>query len=112
MGLDMYLYEVPLPAVVTDFYFNDEYEYNQIHYWRKYHSLHHWFRGIFYTRGGGRDKDFNGDVLRLYSDDIDSLEKNFNPLDINEAHHECKEYIQKMRDSIAEGYAVYYNSSW
>lgn len=124
MGLDMYAYKVPKKDVRSNFKFKRSKEFVEIDYWRKHHDLHGWFENL-YTDKGGRDI-FNCIPLKLELEDLDQLEHDIknrnlphttgfffgdNPPD-DESDKLDLEFIEKARQAISDGYAVYYDSWW
>ena len=103
----------------------------ELAYWRKHPNLHGWMEQLWKRKMIAEGKDpsnhtFNGIELELTWDDIDNLEKTIkehelpstqgfffgdNPPDL-ESLKEDLQFIQKARDTIADGFAVYYDSWW
>jgi len=92
-------------------------------YWRKFNELHGWMEDLYASRGG--ESDFNCIPIRLYPDDLDKLEADFNAGNLTsrsgffwgeaadeEEMQEVPAFIKKARQAIADGYAVYYDSWW
>lgn len=124
MGLDMYVYKVPKKDVRGDFKFKRTKKVVELDYWRKHHDLHGWFENL-YTDKGGRDV-FNCIPLKLELEDLEQLEYDIknrnlphttgfffgdNPPD-DESDKYDLEFIEKARQAINDGYAVYYDSWW
>lgn len=135
MGLDMFAHAVKesvLSSAVkdleTDVVLDDvlgESNREEIHYWRKHHDLHGWMHNL-YIEKGGKDEQFNCNTLRLTLEDLDVLENDIrshnlpettgfffgnNPPD-EEAILGDLEFIDKARNYINDGYAVFYSSWW
>jgi hypothetical protein len=133
MGLDMYAWRVAAADVIDDFNVkpvdeNDPYEGSKVeefHYWRKHHDLHGWMEKLYRAKGGTA-QSFNCVKVRLYSHDLDQLQIDLlnsalpetegyffgdNPPDADSLADDLK-FIQKARDIIADGDAVYYDSWW
>jgi diadenosine tetraphosphatase ApaH/serine/threonine PP2A family protein phosphatase len=118
MGLDMFAYKVPKKDVRGKFNFKRSKEVVQIDYWRKRHDLHRWFEKLYRTKGG---KDlFNYIPLKLNYRDLNQLEKDIRNKNLPKPIFEKRdiddkldlEFIEKARQAINDGYAVYYNSWW
>ena len=129
MGLDMYAWRVKAEDAVADFEVaKDEEGYGkveEIFYWRKHHDLHGWFERLYRNKGGDKES-FNCVAVRLNTIDLDALQHDLlngtlpettgfffgnNPPD-DESLKRDLQFIQKARDIIAEGDAVYYDSWW
>lgn len=95
-------------------------------YWRKFNILHGWMAQLYRSKGG-TDPDFNCNTVRIELDDLDRLEscaklgammpvpgfffgsdEPFNEDD----KQEVLGFVQRARDAIANGMAVYYDSWW
>ena len=100
-------------------------ELSELYYWRKHHDLHGWMEEL-YRRKGGTKESFNCCAVRLTENDLDALQfdllnnmlpqtKGFffgtNPPDDESLKDDLK-FIQKARDAIKDGKAVYYDSWW
>ena len=118
MGLDSYSYAIKeenLPShddadVKTDDVEKESKE--EVFYWRKHHELHDWMQNLYYSKGGS-DPMFNCNNVRVYSEDLDELEKivlsgGFDADRIDED----VEFITKARKFSKDGYAVFYDSWW
>ena len=130
MGLDMYAFRVKAADVVDDFNVLSEEqgrsgELEELAYWRKHHDLHGWMEKLYRNKGGDKES-FNCVPVRLTEFDLDALQFDLlndalpetqgfffgtNPPDL-ESLKEDLEFIQKARDAIKEGDAVYYDSWW
>lgn len=136
MGLDMYARRMQgEPSSDVDFedntFYNengdfdsDVYADNEIHYWRKHPNLHGWMANLYHQKNGSEEvHEFIGPV-RLTLDDLKSLEMAvmsnalpktsgffFGQSDGSEVEGDL-EFIRKARLEIAEGWTVYYTSSW
>lgn len=130
MGLDMYAYRVSAKDALGDFEIaketNGEYKNNEeLHYWRKHHDLHGWMEWLYRSKGGTKES-FNCIPVRLTTEDLDKLESDIkknllprtqgfffgdNPPDEESVKYDL-EFIEKARQVIADGDAVYYDSWW
>jgi hypothetical protein len=130
MGLDMYAFRVKAEDVIDDFNVRDDSmgrkePLEEIAYWRKHHDLHGWMEKLYRNKGGDKES-FNCVPVRLTEFDLDALQFDLlndalpetqgfffgtNPPDL-ESLKEDLEFIQKARDAIKEGDAVYYDSWW
>ena len=121
MGLDMYAYAVDeKPAAEVDFEAEPSWA---VHYWRKHPNLHGWMRALYYAKGG-TDEQFNCVNVMLTLEDIDALESAIRAgalppttgFFFGESRPEEKirdlEFLQKAREAIASGKAVFYTSWW
>lgn len=126
MGLDMYAVRVEKKyntPVITD-YIGGEPE--DFFYWRKNRFMHNLMEKIYRKKGG--KQEFNCVFLELTSDDIDYIETAvldgeidgmdapgyfFGYQDYDEFERERDmEFIRVARDSLENGYKVYYYSWW
>jgi hypothetical protein len=130
MGLDMYAWRVKAEDAVNDFEIKKDEDgesviSESIGYWRKHHDLHGWMEKLYRAKGGDNEV-FNCVKVRLTLEDLDRLETDVtanklpvttgfffgdNPPDL-ESIAEDLDFIVKARQSIEEGYAVYYDSWW
>ena len=130
MGLDMYAFRVKAEDVIDDFNVRDDEmgrkePLEELAYWRKHHDLHGWMEKLYRNKGGDKES-FNCVPVRLTEFDLDALQFDLlndtlpetqgfffgtNPPDL-ESLKEDLEFIQKARDAIKEGDAVYYDSWW
>ena len=129
MGLDMYAWSVKAEDAVNDFDIkcgtDGRMKVNEFFYWRKHHDLHGWMERMYRAKGGTKES-FNCVPVRLTKEDLDNLEIDLrkqalpettgfffgnNPPD-DESLARDLEFIQKARDIIASGDAVYYDSWW
>lgn len=121
MGLDMYAFKVKLEKVFDDFHYSQEEPISELYYWRGHQDLHHWMHDLYKKKGGVR-KQFNQIPLRLTLEDLNKLEQDIpelhNAFDyveekdfIAEKNYDLK-FIQEAKEAIANGFAVYYDSSW
>jgi hypothetical protein len=130
MGLDMYAFRVKAEDVIDDFNVRDDSmgrkePLEELAYWRKHHDLHGWMEKLYRNKGGDKES-FNCVPVRLTELDLDALQFDLlndalpetqgfffgtNPPDL-ESLEEDLEFIQKARDAIKEGAAVYYDSWW
>ena len=129
MGLDMYAWRVKANDVIDDFTVAKDEEgyskFEEIHYWRKHHDLHGWMEKLYRNKGGAKES-FNCVPVRLTMENLDALQFDLlndalpetqgfffgtNPPDLESLAEDLK-FIQKARDAINEGDAVYYDSWW
>lgn len=127
MGLDQYAFRVIKGAAIDDFSFKKEIDgettYRRIYYWRKVPALQGFMEKLYYEKGG--DDTFNCEYVRLMLADLDSLEnavKNdkmpihtegfFFGRHYDEDMPTVLEFVNKARQAISEGDAVYYSSWW
>ena len=130
MGLDMFVWRVEANDVIDDLTIRSkedgrQYDLDELWYWRKHHDLHGWMEKL-YRNKGGTAQSFNCVPVRLYSHDLDALQFDLlnsalpettgfffgnNPPDLDSLSEDLK-FIQKARDAIACGDAVYYDSWW
>ena len=118
MGLDMFAYKVPEKDVRGDFKFKRSKRVVELDYWRKRHDLHWWFENLYTDKGG--KKLFNCVPLKLELEDLDQLEEDIRNKNLPEPIFEKRdiddkldlEFIEKARQAISDGYAVYYDSWW
>lgn len=130
MGLDMFVWRVKANDVIDDFTVRREEdgrkdELEELFYWRKHHDLHGWMENLYRAKGGTKET-FNCEKVRLYPHDLDVLQTDLlnsalpattgfffgnNPPDDDTLCVDLK-FIQKARDAIAAGDAVYYDSWW
>lgn len=123
MGLDMYAYKTKAtPTSEVDFS-SQNFQPEEVHYWRKHPNLHGWMETLYYEKGGEADS-FNCVNVMLDSDDLDALEydiKNgnlpqtggffFGETDGSETEDDLL-FVETARKAIEEGYTVYYTSWW
>ena len=130
MGLDMWAFAVPKGVVeiaATDVKFDDETEKAQeeLACWRKHHDLHGWMEKL-YNEKGGKALSFNCVTVQLKEEDLNRLEEDVksnqlpqttgfffgnNPPN-DDTIEEDLEFVEKAREAIKEGKAVFYNSWW
>ena len=99
---------------------------NELFYWRKHPDLHIWFRDLFYQKGGYRDSEFNGDGVRITSEDLDQLEELIKDDGLSTTRSKIwgesyygsateendLTFIKKAREALADDKIIYYTSSW
>ena len=125
MGLDMYAFSTKAkPKSEVDFETNN-FQPEEIHYWRKHPNLHGWMQNLYDEKGGTSDS-FNGDCVVLTNNDLDCLEHDLKQWDLPDTkgfffgtdennEEELKddlEFVEKAREAIKEGKTVYYTSWW
>jgi uncharacterized membrane protein len=123
MGLDMYAHKTKtIPQSDVDFgtnNFNEE----ELHYWRKHPNLHGWMEHLYYAKGGNRDS-FNCTNVLLSLDDLITLEYDINNGNLPHTSGfffgesddgrmvDDLEFVRNAKEAIADGYSVYYSSWW
>jgi hypothetical protein len=130
MGLDMFVWRVKANDAIDDLTIRStedgrEGDLEEMWYWRKHHDLHGWMEKLYRNKGGTAES-FNCVPVRLYPHDLDALQFDLldgslpettgfffgnNPPDLETLSEDLK-FIQKARDAIAAGDAVYYDSWW
>ena len=129
MGLDMYAWRVKSEDVINDFEVtrNDTggAPLEELFYWRKHHDLHGWMERLYHEKGGEANS-FNCEKVRLSMEDLARLEKDVlanklpetsgfffgnNTPNLDSIRRDM-EFIEKARDAISKGDAVYYDSWW
>ena len=122
MGLDSYAYKVHENQVFDDFHYSQEGEpISELCYWRRHQNLHNWMHELYKKKGGTR-QCFNQIPLRLTLEDLNNLEADISELHnafdyaeeeqyIAEKNYDLK-FIRHAKEEIANGFAVYYDSSW
>lgn len=129
MGLDMYAFAVRKEDAIDTLTIRSkedgrEENLSELFYWRKHHDLHGWMERLWRRKGGVGT--FNCCPVQLTAEDLDALQFDLlndalpktqgfffgdNPPD-DESLKEDLQFIQKARDTIADGFAVYYDSWW
>jgi hypothetical protein len=123
MGLDMYALKTKaVPNDDVDFE-TQNFEPEEIHYWRKHPNLHGWMENLYYSKGGNMDS-FNCTNLLLNIDDLNNLEYDisnnnlpqtggffFGTTNGDEVEDDLQ-FVRNAKEAIAEGYSVYYSSWW
>lgn len=130
MGLDMFVWRVKANDAIDDLTIRSkedgrEEDFEELYYWRKHHDLHGWMEKLYRNKGGTAES-FNCVPVRLHPHDLDALQFDLldgslpettgfffgnNPPDLESMSEDLK-FIQKARDAIAAGDAVYYDSWW
>ena len=123
MGLDMYAFATKAkPNKEVDFSTNN-FQPEEIHYWRKHPNLHGWMQNLYDMKGGTSDS-FNGDCVVLDSEDLDNLEADIKEGNLpdtsgfffgnsnGEENEDDLKFIEEARRAIADGLTVYYTSWW
>ena len=124
MGLDQYAIRVKNKAVINRFEYNQDYNYDEIFYWRKNRFVHNWMEELYQSLGG--KDEFNMKIVQVLPEDIDKLEKNTKSGKIKEYDKggfffgeqpfEYQEYEAIMsfcriaREEFKNGNAVFYES--
>lgn len=72
MGLDQYAIRVKNKAVINRFEYNQDYNHDEIFYWRKNRFVHNWMEELYQSLGG--KDEFNMKIVQLLPEDIDRLE--------------------------------------
>lgn len=121
MGLDMFAYRTKA-AIAAAVDFDAPANREQISYWRKHPNLHGWMEALYVSKGGRNE--FNCVNLKLDRNDLDRLESAirndalppttgfFFGRSMGDESDEDLDFIEKARNSIREGYTVYYTSWW
>ena len=136
MGLDQYAYAKD-PRIIRDE--EDEEDWGgDIHImdWRKHNRLQGYMEQVWLEQGGEYGESwsdgFNGKEVKLGKDEIDALEEVIENRDLpetsgfffgNDSYEDYEneewgylksdiEFIAEARKLLAEGFEVYYNSSW
>lgn len=134
MGLDMYAYKVKKEkeqeilieqdgeiVINRDIERNEE-DYSEIAYWRKANAVHHWFVDLAYDKG--LITDLNCAYVPVTHEDLDNLfmdiaENKLEPMDgfffgSQEIYPsdiiDTVKFILKAKQSINEGYSIYYTA--
>jgi hypothetical protein len=120
MGLDMYAFATSENIPAVDF--DDPPDCEDIAYWRKHPNLHGWMEQLYRKKGGKRE--FNCANVRLDPEDLNALETAVRndtlPLTggffFGESRPKEKildlKFLQKAREAITSGKAVFYTSWW
>jgi hypothetical protein len=138
MGLDMFSYRAKqTPLKETDEIFGPEneqevdesskgqFDHEEFFYWRKHPNLHGWMEELYREKGGESDT-FNCTPVVLTTEDLDNLEAaikggelpNTNGFFFGESEGDEEEinedlrFVTEARNSISEGYTVWYDSWW
>ena len=125
MGLDMYAFAAPQNTITQDVDFNTDAlpEMSELHYWRKHPDMHGWMEALYFAKGGQRDC-FNCTPVRLTLDDLAELEMAIKTGDLPETSgfffgysdgteiQDDLAFVQKAREAIEAGKAVFYDSWW
>lgn len=140
MGLDMFAYRAKqTPLKQTDDLFGPEFEEDvddfsgggtpedseEFFYWRKHPNLHGWMESL-YREKGGKSSMFNFAPVVLTTEDLDNLEAAIKKEELpntvgfffgssradGEEMENDLRFVAKARNSIAEGYTVWYDSCW
>jgi len=130
MGLDMHAFAIPKDLVAdgaADVEISDEINKSSetLEWWRKHHDLHGWMKNLYREKGGSAE-EFNCVNVRLDEKDLDRLEQDVTDNDLpkttgfffgdnppdEESVKKDLEFIQKARDAIKAGKAVFYDSWW
>lgn len=126
MGLDQYAFRVKKEAVINDLKFEHKIDgvdtCEEIYYWRKVPNLQGWMENLYRNKGG--EEVFNCEYVRLDADDLENLRQDVINGELPETtgfffgrHYEedmptILEFVDKAKQVIAEGDAVYYSSWW
>lgn len=99
---------------------------NDFAYWRKFNHLHGWMEKLYYSKGGKADS-FNCVNVRLTEQDLDVLQKQAETMSLKptegfffgtyeefseDDQYAVLEFVNKAREAISNGYAVFYDSWW
>lgn len=127
MGLDQYAYRVRKEAVKNDLGFEHEIDgeetWERIYYWRKVPALQGFMEELYYKKGG--EDTFNCEYVRLDLEDLERLknavENNNMPIHTtgfffgkhyDEDMPSVLKFVDKAKEVIENGDAVYYSSWW
>ena len=126
MGLDQYAYRVKKSAVISDLDFKPKIDgkdtYENFYYWRKVPYLQGFMERLYREKGG--QDTFNCSPVRLTTKDLNRLKRDVKngDLPVTEGfffgkHHEedmkyVLDFIDKAKEIIKSGDAVYYDSWW
>ena len=130
MGLDMFVWRVAANDAIDRFTIRSKEngrvgELEELFYWRKHHDLHGWFEELYRSKGGTAES-FNCVPVRLTLNDLDALQFDIenrmlpettgfffgnNPPN-DDSENVDLEFINKAREAIAAGDAIYYDSWW
>lgn len=124
MGLDMYALKTKAkPKTKVDF--ESRSGEPEVAYWRKHPNLHGWMEQL-YRKNGGADEMFNCVCVELEDIDLDALEEDIgqdalpatsgfffgSSYGTDEERKRDLEFIAEARKALADGWYVYYTSSW
>ena len=124
MGLDMYACKTKAkPKSKVDFEWGDND--GELFYWRKHPNLHGWLEKL-YRKHNGKDEMFNCSCIELSDIDLDALEAAIGEDSLpgtsgfffgssgcdEEERKRDLDFVSKARKAIADGWHVYYTSSW
>lgn len=118
MGLDMDIVRVNKRDVIDDVSFVETSDQTMLIYWRNYRALHDTMTSIFYRKKGYGI--FNRDYVRITEDDIkdlidivdDEVERSHRIWLGDDDVNSEKRFLDIIKDTLRDGYAVYYTSSW
>ena len=123
MGLDQHVYQTKnKPETKVDFEYDWE-ERKELFYWRKHPDLQGWMQKLYVAKGG-TSEEFNGNTVVLTLKDLDALENDvrqhklptttgfFFGQSYGDEIENDLDFIYKARRAIADGYTVFYTSSW
>ena len=102
-----------------------QFDHEEFFYWRKHPNLHGWMEELYREKGGESDT-FNCTPVVLTTEDLDNLEAaikggelpNTNGFFFGESEGDEEEinedlrFVTEARNSISEGYTVWYDSWW
>lgn len=95
-------------------------------YWRKFNHLHGWMEKLYYSKGGKADS-FNCVNVRLTEQDLDVLQKHAETMSLKptegfffgtyeefseDDQYAVLQFVNTARETISNGYAVFYDSWW
>lgn len=128
MGIEAFIFQVNKDYVIDHFTIKEpNYKEDVIIYWKNNYKIHGWMTQLYYNKGGRCF--FNGKIVRITLADLQKFEKDIRtiyPDDVSEENNndgdtECSSldsessdynFIDKIRKSINNGYAVYYYFIW
>lgn len=95
-------------------------------YWRKFNHLHGWMEKLYYSKGG-KAESFNCVNVRLTEQDLNTLQKQAETMSLKPTEgflfggyeefteddkYAVLDFVNKAREAIKGGYAVFYDSWW
>lgn len=124
MGLDQYALSVKNKAVINRFEYNQDYNYDEIFYWRKNRFVHNWMEELYQSLGG--KDEFNMKIIQILPEDIDKLEEDTKSGKIkkydadgfffgkqpfgNREYELIIDFCEKAREEFKKDNAVFYES--
>ena len=125
MGLDQYAFSAKNKAVINRFEYNQDYNRDEIFYWRKNRFVHNWMEKLYQSLGG--KDEFNMKIIQVLPEDIDKLEEDTKSGKIkkydadgfffgkqpfgNQEYESIMDFCERAREEFKYGNAVFY-CSW